>query len=340
MALSNLDPRRLLYTGAGIVQWTPKAVSFTASASNNYDCTGGAGVATIVTWPSGTAGDEIRVRRSGVGAVIVVAGITANKIIGSMTINGRTVRAAALAPGSDVLFRKIAAGWTVDETQVALVDSTNLIQFITPQIGVIQSAGAVSDWYDQSGNSNDFSQTTAGAKPTYSATGAGNHPAVTFDGSDYVDAVDGAQWNVTTFTWVSCFKISNRTSANILNHNVSSVGWAISHSGVTSGKCNVTLQATNHTDTGSPFGENFHIFSVQHSATINEVRFALDGYSNSAVSSSQSIGDPSTPLRLGANGAGAAAFNGVYGGHILWSSVADLRSQSNAERWLRWTSVE
>jgi hypothetical protein len=45
-------------------------------------------------------------------------------------------------------------------------------------------SGAVSQWNDKSGNNRHATQSTAGSRPTYSATGFNNLPGVTFDGND------------------------------------------------------------------------------------------------------------------------------------------------------------
>lgn len=53
-------------------------------------------------------------------------------------------------------------------------------------LGVVASGGAVSEWSDQSYvGTNDFTQSTAGNKPTYQATSACNSlPGLRFDGGD------------------------------------------------------------------------------------------------------------------------------------------------------------
>ncbi len=46
-------------------------------------------------------------------------------------------------------------------------------------------SGAVSNWYDKSGNGRTISQATAGSRPAWSASGiASGYPGVTFDGTD------------------------------------------------------------------------------------------------------------------------------------------------------------
>ncbi len=50
--------------------------------------------------------------------------------------------------------------------------------------GVTNTSGAVSTWADQSGAGNDFTQATAGSRPTYVANQVGGNYALRFDGVD------------------------------------------------------------------------------------------------------------------------------------------------------------
>ncbi len=63
--------------------------------------------------------------------------------------------------------------------------SSNLMLWLRSDVGVTSSGGAVSSWADQSGNSNDATQSTGALKPNLTA-GAANTailPAISFDGS-------------------------------------------------------------------------------------------------------------------------------------------------------------
>ncbi len=62
----------------------------------------------------------------------------------------------------------------------------NLIAWYRSDVGITQSSGAISSWSDQSGNSNDATQSTGSQKPTL-VSGAINNsilPSVSFDGTD------------------------------------------------------------------------------------------------------------------------------------------------------------
>lgn len=60
------------------------------------------------------------------------------------------------------------------------------ILWLKADAGVTQSGGAVSQWDDQSGEDNHVAQSTAGRKPTYSASDSefNNLPSISFDGGD------------------------------------------------------------------------------------------------------------------------------------------------------------
>jgi len=55
--------------------------------------------------------------------------------------------------------------------------------------GVTESGGAVSAWADQSGNGNDFSQSSGSLQPTYDATGLNSLPTIIFNNDELVSGV-------------------------------------------------------------------------------------------------------------------------------------------------------
>ena len=55
--------------------------------------------------------------------------------------------------------------------------------------GVTESGGAVSAWADQSGNGNDFSQSSGSLQPTYDATGLNSLPTIIFNNKELVSGV-------------------------------------------------------------------------------------------------------------------------------------------------------
>jgi hypothetical protein len=66
---------------------------------------------------------------------------------------------------------------------------------------ITESGGAVSQWNDKSGNSNNFVQTILANRPTYSATGFNNKAAITFDGTN--DSMEFSSRLATAGRWVS-----------------------------------------------------------------------------------------------------------------------------------------
>ncbi len=76
----------------------------------------------------------------------------------------------------------------------------NLVLWLDATSGVIQSAGAVSEWEDQSGNGNNVSQTAAPNQPTYHAAGAGPNgglPYLTFGSNGSNVFLDNTLKNLT-----------------------------------------------------------------------------------------------------------------------------------------------
>ena len=55
--------------------------------------------------------------------------------------------------------------------------------------GVTESGGSVSAWADQSGNGNDFSQSSGSLQPTYDATGLNSLPTIIFNNKELVSGV-------------------------------------------------------------------------------------------------------------------------------------------------------
>lgn len=58
-----------------------------------------------------------------------------------------------------------------------------LVLWLDANQGVTLVGGGVSQWDDQSSSGNDFSQASAGNRPTYSSLAINGHPSIQFDGS-------------------------------------------------------------------------------------------------------------------------------------------------------------
>jgi hypothetical protein len=61
--------------------------------------------------------------------------------------------------------------------------------WLDARVGITQSGGAVSKWADQSGNSNDFLQSSGSLQPTYDATGLNILPTLIFNNKELVSGV-------------------------------------------------------------------------------------------------------------------------------------------------------
>ena len=98
----------------------------------------------------------------------------------------------------------------------------------------------VSDWTDQSGNGNNFSQSTAGNKPTYTASAQNGLPAIVFDGTnDYLTtAATVTLGNYSTFVVASRSVWANLSNSGIWGHNFAAAGTAGRAFGVVGGAFN------------------------------------------------------------------------------------------------------
>jgi len=79
------------------------------------------------------------------------------------------------------------------------------------------NGSTVSQWADKSGNSRNFSQATASAQPTYSATVLGGKPALTFDGTaDFMSAGDTLDVGTTSLTIMTVVKYATNNQSGII----------------------------------------------------------------------------------------------------------------------------
>lgn len=74
-----------------------------------------------------------------------------------------------------------AGAWTPSQL-------TGLMGWYSADVGVTQTAFAVSQWNDRSGAGNNLTQATATNKPTYSATSFNGRQGVTFDSNDLLQS--------------------------------------------------------------------------------------------------------------------------------------------------------
>lgn len=180
---------------------------------------------------------------------------------------------------------------------------TGLTVWLKADAGITKDgSNLVSDWTDQSGNGNNFSQSSAGNKPTYTASAQNGLPAITFDGSsDYMTTAA----NVTLGTY-SIFVVASRAVwANLTNGGI--WGHNFATNGLAGRACGVVGSAFN-------FWQNNELFSVGN------------GYGNSQ-----------TPYAVGPAGTLAnnsynliAAGNGSANSFIRLNKASVVRAVTNA----------
>jgi hypothetical protein len=87
---------------------------------------------------------------------------------------------------------------------------SNMVLWLRADLGVTASSGSVTTWADQSGNGNDFTQSTTARKPTTGTTVAGK-PALHFDGTQWLHCANSFNYRPLT-VYVICQRTG--TSAN------------------------------------------------------------------------------------------------------------------------------
>lgn len=72
------------------------------------------------------------------------------------------------------------------------------------------NGSTVSQWNDKSGNGRNYAQGTAANQPTYSATGWGTQPAISFDGVNDILSTAVADWTAANMSW---YVVGQRTGS-------------------------------------------------------------------------------------------------------------------------------
>ncbi|MEM7390923.1 MAG: sialate O-acetylesterase, partial [Verrucomicrobiota bacterium] len=112
-----------------------------------------------------------------------------------------TVSGQVVAPGYDRILLKTRLSGNLIHIQTqtltyavstnALTVTNNLRVWLRADAGVERNGVAVTNWIDQSGNSHDASQSTAGAQPVFSSNVFDGGPGLVFDGNDFLNSVSG-----------------------------------------------------------------------------------------------------------------------------------------------------
>ena len=210
----------------------------------------------------------------------------------------------------------------------------------------------IGTWADQSGNGNDFSQSTAGNKPVFSASAQNNLPAVTFDGVN--DHLTTSAF-ITLGTY-SAFVVASRnvwassTYAGIWGHNFSSAGTAGRAIGVTGGALN-NWQNNEFFSCGNGYGASqtpyafgpigtlgnntFHLLSFGNGSANSFLR--LNGTSIGRAVTNAAVTSSATRMSLGTWYLAATSdfWNGKISEILIYNSVLNAGDITKVENYLR-----
>lgn len=142
----------------------------------------------------------------------------------------------------------------------------------------------VTTWADQSGNGNDATQGTGGAKPTFKATaGPGGLPCVRFDGGDFLTLTTALARS--DYTLFAVLKPGGTGVRTILEGLAGSFGWRIGNPNTISVVvCNTTnIGASNTALSGSGFQQ----INVRWDGTT--ATFRINSTADGAVANAQSL---------------------------------------------------
>jgi hypothetical protein len=109
-----------------------------------------------------------------------------------------TIPNSGSAGSNDLTLSNFTGAYLLEHT-FSPIDLSPLF-WMNASAGVTESGGAVSAWADQSGNSNDFSQSSGSLQPTYDATGLNGLPTIIFNNKELVSGVLSSQIsNITVY---------------------------------------------------------------------------------------------------------------------------------------------
>lgn len=230
---------------------------------------------------------------------------------------------------------------------------TGLTVWLKADAGITKDgSNLVSDWTDQSGNGNNFSQSTAGNKPVYTASAQNSLPTIVFDGSnDYLTtAASVTLGTYTLFAVVSRPTWAASSYGGLWGHNFASNGSAGRAVGVTGGALN-SWQNNEFFSCGNgynltpgpyafgPIGtmtnNSYHMISVGLGSADSFLR--KDGASIVRVSNNAAVTSSSTRMSLGTWY--LAATSDFWGGGIaevlIYNSVLSATNITSIENYLK-----
>lgn len=219
---------------------------------------------------------------------------------------------------------------------------------------ITQSSGAVSQWKDKSGNANHLLQSTAGNKPTYSATGfQSNTPGITFDGVN--DFLSAANINIGTTAFsafiTAQFSTTAGTSLNLLGYQANGDGGPWDANSVVlfetdgAGAFLDSYKAGTKSKTATHSGSNIMVSGAYYKmGTVfdgaNNNLWIDNAYTPTAVAATGALVTPGT-LLLGARADGSAPYGAAVGEIIIMNRAATAAERAQIDSFFlrRWTRV-
>ena len=99
--------------------------------------------------------------------------------------------------------------------------SNNILWLKADAITGVSDGGSITDWLDQSGNGNNFTQTNGSRKPKWTQSNAdfNGRPTVTFDGADDYFALVTSPLNNSKINYTLFFVYKSTSTANQFLHD-------------------------------------------------------------------------------------------------------------------------
>lgn len=206
---------------------------------------------------------------------------------------------------------------------------------------VLSNNDPVTTWADSSGNSNDVTQGSAGAKPTYKTNIHNGKPSLSFDGGDSL-ANASLSATVSLNTGCTIFVVFSHTIGSSLgswkyiqriDSSVSGYLILCSPNGNAGGEDEAWVDV-NGTTAARFTGLNdgvAHILGIKYSGTVATPY--IDGTAGSTVSGT--ISNAANRLYIGSNNAGSENFNGYISEYIAYNSQLSDADRQSVEGYLR-----
>ena len=230
---------------------------------------------------------------------------------------------------------------------------TGLTVWLKADAGITKDgSNLVSDWTDQSGNGNNFSQSTAGNKPTYTASAQNGLPAITFDGTnDYMTtAATLTLGTYSAFVVVSRPVWAASTYAGVWGHNFSAAGTAGRALGVTGSALN-NWQNNEIFSCGNGYGpsqtpyafgpigtktnNSYHLISAGNGTANSFVRINRASIARAVVNAAVTSSATSMSLGTWYLAATSDFWNGGIAEVLIYNSVLSAGDITSVENYLR-----